>query len=225
MTHPLSKIQRTLFAAIYTIALALSAISCAENGGDSSQSTTESAAASKQDAIIVMETRLGDITLQIDAQRAPISAANFLRHVDIGFYNGTVFHRVIDGFMVQGGGFDRDMQQKQSAAPISNEADNGLKNIVGSIAMARTSAPHSASSQFFINTAENDFLDHQDKTPRGWGYAVFGHVIDGMATVETISDAATGRHGRHQNVPLEAIVIERAYRSDRAVSTDSVEKK
>ena len=126
-----------------------------------------------------MMTNLGTIEIELDAQRAPKTVANFLRYVDKGFYNGTIFHRVIPGFMIQGGGFERGMKQKKTDAPIMNEADNGLKNDTGTIAMARTSSPHSASAQFFINAVDNTFLNHRDNTIQGWGYAVFGKVTQG----------------------------------------------
>lgn len=155
----------------------------------------------------VINTNLGAITVALDEQKAPQTVANFSRYAHQGFYNGTVFHRVIDGFMIQGGGFTADMAQKATAAPIPNEADNGLKNRKYTIAMARTAAPHSASSQFFINTANNDFLDHKDKSIQGWGYAVFGKITDGQAVVDKIAKVPTTERGMHANVPLQAVVI------------------
>lgn len=155
----------------------------------------------------VIDTNLGAITVSLDEKKAPKTVANFSRYARQGFYNGTVFHRVIDGFMIQGGGFTADMAQKATDAPIANEADNGLKNRKYTIAMARTAAPHSASSQFFINTADNGFLDHKDKSPQGWGYAVFGKVTDGQAVVDKIAKVPTADRGMHQNVPLQAVVI------------------
>ncbi|MEJ2038568.1 MAG: peptidylprolyl isomerase [Desulfosarcinaceae bacterium] len=154
-----------------------------------------------------METNKGVITLSLDQEKAPKTVANFLAYVDKGFYDGTVFHRVIKGFMIQGGGLTPDMQPKPTDAPIVNEADNGLKNSIGTIAMARTSQPHSATSQFFINTANNVFLNHRAKTSQGWGYCVFGRVVDGMDVVHAIEQVRTGmRHG-HKDVPVEPVVI------------------
>jgi len=152
----------------------------------------------------------GDVILQIDMQRAPKTGENFLRYVRDGFYDGTIFHRVIDGFMVQGGGFGPGMQQKEAGPSIENEADNGLSNTTGTIAMARTSDPHSASAQFFINSNDNEFLDFKSKTPEGWGYAVFGSVIEGKEVITRIEETKTTTRGGHQNVPVEDIVIERA---------------
>jgi len=158
-----------------------------------------------------LSTNLGDIVLELDAAKAPETVKNFLAYVNEGFYNGTIFHRVIDGFMVQGGGFTEDFQKKPTRAPIQNEADNGLKNLIGTIAMARTSAPHSATAQFFINVADNGFLDHRSPTPRGWGYAVFGKVIEGMDVVDKIRRSPTGSGGPfRKDVPRTPIVIEQA---------------
>ena len=159
---------------------------------------------------VQFETSKGNIVLELDAENAPNTVANFLSYVESGFYNGTIFHRVIPGFMVQGGGFDVDMQQKQTNDPIQNEANNGLKNAKGSISMARTSDPHSATAQFFINVVDNTNLDFTSETPHGWGYAVFGNVTQGMDVVMSIVEVATGNKGMHQNVPLEPIVIEKA---------------
>lgn len=156
---------------------------------------------------VKLETTLGDITIELNLDAAPETSRNFLDYVESGFYSGTVFHRVIDGFMIQGGGMDRDMQQKSTNAPIQNEADNGLGNDTGTIAMARTSDPHSASAQFFINVKDNDFLNHSSKTPQGWGYCVFGKVTDGMDTVNAIKGVKTGNSGGHQDVPLEPVEI------------------
>ena len=157
-----------------------------------------------------LTTSLGVIELELDARRAPITVANFLSYVDSGFYNGTIFHRVIPGFMIQGGGFLPGMQEKPTTGPIRNEADNGLRNAAGTIAMARTPDPHSASAQFFINTVDNVFLDHRAKTPEGWGYAVFGKVTKGIDVVTRIESVATGRAGMHQNVPVKDVVITKA---------------
>jgi len=159
--------------------------------------------------MIQMVTNHGTISIELDFDKAPKSAENFQQYVKDGFYDGTIFHRVINGFMIQGGGMTEDMNQKETRAPIENEADNGLKNLKGTLAMARTMDPHSASSQFFINVNDNDFLNHTSKTPQGWGYAVFGKVVDGMAVVEKIKAVATGNNGMHRDVPLEPVVIEK----------------
>jgi cyclophilin family peptidyl-prolyl cis-trans isomerase len=152
-------------------------------------------------------TNMGVIDIELDAQRAPKTTANFLHYVDKGFYNATIFHRVIPGFMIQGGGFETALKQKKTDAPIMNEADNGLKNAVGTIAMARTSNPHSASAQFFINTTDNAFLNHRDKTTRGWGYAVFGKVTTGMEVVKKIESTPTKSAAQFENVPVTDVVI------------------
>jgi peptidyl-prolyl cis-trans isomerase B (cyclophilin B) len=152
----------------------------------------------------------GIVTLQLDAEKAPVSTANFLSYVNKGHYDNTVFHRVIPGFMVQGGGFEVGMKQKPTDGEIQNEANNGLKNTHYTVAMARTSAPHSASSQFFINVADNDFLDHTAPTPSGWGYAVFAKVVSGTEIVDKIAGVKTGRKGFHDDVPMVDVVIEKA---------------
>lgn len=159
-----------------------------------------------------MTTSAGVIDIELDAKRAPVSTENFLNYVDRGAYDGTIFHRVIPGFMIQGGGFTPGMKQKPSGAPIKNEADNGLKNTAGTIAMARTNDPNSATAQFFINTVDNTFLNHRDKTPQGWGYAVFGKVTSGMDVVKKIEAVATGNRGMHQNVPREDVLIQKVER-------------
>ncbi len=153
---------------------------------------------------------LGVITLELDSEKAPKSVENFLAYVGKGHYDGTIFHRVIPGFMVQGGGFEPGMNQKPTDAPIDNEANNGLKNDNYTIAMARTNAPHSATAQFFINVADNGFLNHTAPTAQGWGYAVFGKVVSGAEVVDKIKAAKTGRKGYHDDVPLEDVVIEKA---------------
>lgn len=152
---------------------------------------------------------IGVITLELDAEKAPKTVENFLNYVKKGHYEGTVFHRVIEGFMIQGGGFESGMKQRPTQAPIENEANNGLKNDHYTIAMARTSAPHSASAQFFINTADNDFLNHTAPTASGWGYAVFGQVIAGQDVVDEINGLKTGRKGMFDDVPKEDVVIEK----------------
>jgi peptidyl-prolyl cis-trans isomerase B (cyclophilin B) len=157
--------------------------------------------------MITFHTTMGDISIELDFDKAPISSANFLSYAKDNFYNDTVFHRVINGFMVQGGGMTSDMQQKQTNATIENEADNGLKNDIGTLAMARTADPHSASSQFFINVSNNDFLNHSGKNMQGWGYAVFGKVAEGMDVIEKIKTVATGSAFGHQDVPVDPIEI------------------
>ncbi|MBR0128954.1 MAG: peptidyl-prolyl cis-trans isomerase [Neisseriaceae bacterium] len=159
------------------------------------------------DTLVKMETSMGDIELVLDEKAAPKSVANFVKYANKGFYNGTIFHRVIPNFMIQGGGFTPDMTQKATDAPISNEAANGLKNQVGTIAMARTSDPNSATSQFFINVADNEFLNFKAPTPQYYGYAVFGRVSKGMEVVNKIVAVPTGNHGMHQNVPQKPVVI------------------
>ncbi|MGB1912432.1 MAG: peptidylprolyl isomerase [Porticoccaceae bacterium] len=164
--------------------------------------------------MITFRTTMGDISIELDFEKAPISSANFLNYAKENFYNDTVFHRVINGFMVQGGGMTSDMQQKETKAPIENEADNGLKNDIGTIAMARTADPHSASSQFFINVSNNDFLNHSGKNMQGWGYAVFGKVSEGMDVIEKIKAVATGSVFGHQDVPVDPIEITETLISD-----------
>ncbi|KHV22476.1 peptidylprolyl isomerase [Acinetobacter baumannii] len=159
---------------------------------------------------VELNTNKGRIVLELNTEKAPKTAANFLKYVRDGFYDGVIFHRVIDGFMIQGGGFDENFKEKATRDAIENEADNGLSNDVGTIAMARTQAPHSASAQFFINVKNNSFLNHTSKTAQGWGYAVFGKVVEGMDVVEAIKGVRTGNRGYHADVPLENVVIESA---------------
>ncbi len=160
--------------------------------------------------MIKLTTSLGDIEIELYADKAPKSVNNFIEYVESGHFDGLIFHRVIPGFMVQGGGFTEDMQQRQGRAPIENEADNGVKNLIGTLAMARTSDPNSATAQFFINLVDNAFLDFTAKTSQGWGYAVFGIVTSGMDVVEQMATVPTGRNGGHSDVPTEPIVIEKA---------------
>jgi peptidyl-prolyl cis-trans isomerase B (cyclophilin B) len=160
--------------------------------------------------MIKLHTSHGVIGLELEGERAPETAANFLQYVKDGHYSNTVFHRVIDGFMIQGGGFEPGMRQKPTRSPVKNEADNKLKNGAYTVAMARTSDPHSASAQFFINVADNDFLNYTASTPQGWGYCVFGRVVEGREVVDKIKAVKTGRKGMHQDVPLEDVVIQRA---------------
>jgi peptidyl-prolyl cis-trans isomerase B (cyclophilin B) len=161
-------------------------------------------------AKVLLKTNKGDITLSLDAAKAPKTVANFLQYVKSGHYDGTIFHRVIDNFMIQGGGMTTGLKQKSTLAEIENEANNGLKNLRGTVAMARTNEPHSASSQFFINLNDNDFLNHTAPNAQGWGYAVFGEVCEGMDVVDVIRKVKTGNAGFHQDVPTEDVTIEKA---------------
>jgi len=159
---------------------------------------------------IKLETSKGMMVIELDAEKAPNSAANFVEYVKDGFYDGVIFHRVIPNFMVQGGGMNPDMSEKANKTPIKNEANNGLKNDRGTLAMARTNDPHSATSQFFINLKDNDFLNHTSESPAGWGYAVFGKVVDGLDTIDEIAKVQTGNVGGHGDVPVEAVTIIKA---------------
>ena len=158
--------------------------------------------------MVIIHTTFGDIKLALDAEKAPKTVANFLSYAGDGYYDGTIFHRVIDNFMIQGGGFDTDMQQQACGDPVDNEADNGLKNDFGTVAMARTTDPHSATAQFFINVKDNDFLNHSGKNMQGWGYTVFGKVIEGSEVLDKIRAVATGSSNGHQDVPVDPIIIE-----------------
>lgn len=160
--------------------------------------------------VVELETNMGAIVIELNEEKAPKTVENFLNYVNSGHYEGTIFHRVIDGFMIQGGGMDAQMNEKKTNAPIENEADNGLRNDKGTIAMARTQDPHSATSQFFINVKDNDFLNHSGKNMQGWGYTVFGKVTDGMDVIEKMRSVATGRFGMHADVPNEPITINSA---------------
>jgi peptidyl-prolyl cis-trans isomerase B (cyclophilin B) len=171
--------------------------------GSSSENQTQGAGM----ITVHMDTSKGLVTLELDRDKAPETVGNFVEYAKAGFYDGTVFHRVIPGFMIQGGGFDADMKQKATRAPVKNEANNGLKNVTGSIAMARTSDPHSATAQFFINVKDNGFLDHSAPTTQGWGYCVFGKVVDGLDVVHAIEGVQTGNQAGHQDVPVEAVII------------------
>ena len=159
---------------------------------------------------VKLQTNQGDIVLELNAEKAPVTTENFLKYVNNGFFDNLIFHRVIKGFMIQGGGFDVDMKQKSTEAPIKNEADNGLKNDKYPIAMARTNDPQSATAQFFINAKDNDFLNFTAPTAQGWGYAVFGKVVEGQDVVDKIEGVKTGNRGFHQDVPVEPVIIEKA---------------
>ena len=160
--------------------------------------------------VVEIDTNMGAIVIELNEEKAPKTVENFLNYVKSGHYDGTIFHRIIDGFMIQGGGMDANMNEKTSGKPIENEADNGLKNEVGTLAMARTNDPHSATSQFFINVNDNGFLNHTGKNPQGWGYAVFGKVTSGMDVVEKMRGVPTGRFGMHADVPKEPVIIQSA---------------
>ncbi len=159
---------------------------------------------------VKLQTSMGDITLELDAEKAPLSVENYLNYVQTGHYDGLIFHRIIPNFMVQGGGIEPGMKERPNLTPIQNEADNGLKNDKGTIAMARTNDPHSATSQFFINLKDNDFLNHTGKDMRGWGYCVFGKVVEGIEVVEKMGQVATGNAAGHQDVPVEDVVLIKA---------------
>ena len=158
--------------------------------------------------MVIIRTTFGEMKVELDAEKAPNTVENFLNYARDGFFDGTIFHRVIDNFMIQGGGFDADMNQKPTGSPIENEADNGLKNDFGTIAMARTMEPHSATAQFFINVKDNDFLNHTGKNMQGWGYAVFGKVTEGAEVLDKIRAVDTTSRGGHQDVPVDPVIIE-----------------
>ncbi len=198
-----------LTACSFALAFAPALVSAAPAAAPSN-STSEGTKAMSTNPRVKLHTNQGDMVITLDAAKAPKTVENFLTYVKEGFYNGTVFHRVIDGFMIQGGGFEPGMKQKPTHAPIENEANNGLKNDKYTLAMARTSDPHSATAQFFINVSNNDFLNFTAPTPNGWGYAVFGSVTEGTDVVDKIKGVKTGNKGFHQNVPNEDVIIEKA---------------
>lgn len=211
VTHKRSNLFTDAFLpSIFCIILFLSSIQSSAMEPVSKPLSSDS---DEQSAVttVVLETSLGNIQLDLFADKAPTSVANFLQYVNDGYYDGTQFHRVIDGFMIQGGGFTADLVKKDTRGAIQNEADNGLLNTTGSIAMARTNAPHSATSQFFINVADNNFLNHSGKTPRQWGYAVFGNVTQGMDVVTAIKAVPTNTQAGFANVPVEPVLIIKAY--------------
>jgi peptidyl-prolyl cis-trans isomerase B (cyclophilin B) len=223
--------MRTMYRPLAIVLCAMLWIGCEPNGQDKNISASkekeptvakpEKQPETKQqqdtipaskNPVVVLETSKGNITIEMYPDKAPQTVENFLQYVDAKQYDGVIFHRVISGFMIQGGGFTPDMKEKPTRQSIQNEADNGLKNDLGTIAMARTPNPHSASAQFFINHKNNDFLNHTGKTPQGWGYCVFGKVIDGMDVVDAVAKVRTGSVGGYDDVPLEAVVIKRVYR-------------
>ncbi len=172
--------------------------------------TADGATAQRSECMVTLHTSEGDIVIELFRDKAPKTTENFLEYVRSGHYDGTIFHRVIDGFMIQGGGMDAEMKERETRDPIENEADNGVKNEAYTLAMARTQDPHSATSQFFINVADNQFLNHKSKTPQGWGYAAFGKVVEGQDVVDTIKQVPTGRKGFHDDVPVSPVIIESA---------------
>lgn len=191
--------------AIYSLAIVFVLNSCSKKNDEAEMPIIEETSMTQ----VTIKTSLGDIQLELDGEKAPITVENFVSIANSGYYAGTIFHRVINGFMVQGGGLNADMSNKSTGtAPIQNEANNGLANDRGTIAMARTMEPHSATGQFFINHKDNSFLNHTGENPQGWGYAVFGKVTEGMDVVDAIADVATSSSGGHQDVPLEVITIE-----------------
>ncbi|MCD6705761.1 MAG: peptidylprolyl isomerase [Thiobacillus sp.] len=194
---------------LFLAALLLGMSGCNASEPGTQTVTTAPAAGDPANPRVLIETTKGNITVELFPARAPLTTENFLRYVKSGFYDGLMFHRVIPGFMVQGGGMMPDMTEKPNGTPIPNEADNGLRNLRGTLAMARTGEPHSATSQFFINVADNRFLDHRGKSIEGWGYAVFGQVVDGMDVVDAIVTVPRGNRGPHGDVPLEPIVMQR----------------
>jgi len=197
---------RRLGTALFASALLAAGTSAAAANASTNQGTPTMTT----DTRVKLQTNQGDIVIELNAEKAPKTTENFINYVRDGFYDGTVFHRVINNFMVQGGGFEPGMKQKTAGKPIENEANNGLKNDRYTVAMARTSDPHSASAQFFINVADNDFLNHTAPTTNGWGYAVFGQVVEGTDVVDKIKGVKTGNRGFHQDVPAEDVVIEKA---------------
>ncbi len=203
----MTRISTFLFALLLGTTLATTGCGAKEPGKQTV--STEPAAGQPANPKVLIETSKGNITIELFAGKAPASVENFLSHVKTGFYDGTVFHRVIPGFMIQGGGMLPDMTEKSRGAPIRNEANNGLKNLRGTLAMARTGDPHSATSQFFINVADNYFLNHRGESFEGWGYAVFGQVVSGMEVADAIVAVPRGDQGMHQDVPLEPVVMKR----------------
>jgi len=206
--------KRRLVAAATLLAIAgMPALSLAQSKAQPDAAKAQTCQANMKGSApmkVKLTTSMGAITIELNKEKAPISTENFVKYVESGHYNGTIFHRVIDGFMVQGGGFTKDMQQKAVVAPIKNEASNGLKNEIYTLAMARTGVRDSATAQFFINVKANEFLNYRDETPQGWGYAVFGKVVEGMDIVDKIRKVPTGNSGMHQNVPLEPVTIDKA---------------
>ena len=225
MLPQIKSIKKISKLSLATLAMVFMSACSAENTATQSSITPQTTAADTATKVdisdtatespsVVFETSAGNFTVKLNAEEAPLTVANFLQYVESGFYRGTIFHRVISNFMIQGGGFTVDMTKKATRTPIVNEADNGLKNTVGTIAMARTNAPHSATSQFFINVENNSSLNHRAKNSRGWGYAVFGEVTEGLSVIEAIKTVPVAPRAGHQHIPLEAIIIQRIYLLD-----------
>nr|WP_233161470.1 MULTISPECIES: peptidylprolyl isomerase [unclassified Achromobacter] len=209
-SHPFLRLLRHAACGLAFAALMPAVAGAAPSSNQVKTSTSEGKTSMSSNPRVKVQTNLGDFVITLDADKAPKTVANFLAYTKEGFYNGTIFHRVIDGFMIQGGGFEAGMKQKPTKAPIENEANNGLKNDKYTLAMARTNDPQSATAQFFINVANNDFLNFSAPTANGWGYAVFGKVTEGTDVVDKIKAVKTGNSGFHQNVPAEDVVIEKA---------------
>ena len=211
MNHPfsISWVKRSSALVLLTAFFIGSGAAFAQSLSQTSQTNQDTSSMSTSPRV-KLDTTAGEIVIELNAAEAPKSSENFLTYVRDGFYDNTIFHRVIDGFMVQGGGFEPGMKQKTTRDPIENEANNGLKNDMYTLAMARTNDPHSATAQFFINVSNNDFLNHTAPTAQGWGYAVFGKVVEGQDVVDKIRGVKTGNAGFHQNVPTEDVVIEKA---------------
>ena len=201
----------SLFAPLFILGCAStnSAIASQTQPNSTSNANTQETTMSNM-PLVELETSMGNITIELNEEKAPKTVENFLNYVKSGHYDGTIFHRIIDGFMIQGGGMDAEMNEKATNAPVENEADNGLKNDAGTIAMARTQDPHSATSQFFVNVKDNDFLNHSGKNMQGWGYTVFGKVTSGMDVIEKMRGVPTGRFGMHADVPKEPVIINSA---------------
>ncbi len=208
--HPILRLLRHAACSVAIGALLPAAAGAQPSPIQTKPSTSEGHTSMSSNPRVKVQTNLGDFVITLDADKAPKTTANFVSYVKDGFYNGTIFHRVIDGFMIQGGGFEPGMKQKATKAPVENEANNGLKNDKYTIAMARTNDPQSATAQFFINVANNDFLNFTAPTANGWGYAVFGKVTEGTDVIDKMKGVKTGNSGFHQNVPTEDVVIEKA---------------
>lgn len=194
---------------LFVLGVTLAVSGCGTRETSQTAAPAEPSAKQEPNPQVLIETTKGNITIELFPDKAPVSVENFLGYVIAGFYDGTVFHRVIPGFMIQGGGMLPDLTERPTLGPIKNEADNGLKNVRGTLAMARTGDPHSATAQFFINVADNDFLDHHGKNFNGWGYAVFGKVVSGMEVADAIVAVPRGDRGMHQDVPHEPVIMKR----------------
>ena len=197
----------SLFAPLFILGCASNSSIASQTQPNSTSNTNNQETIMSNMPVVELETSMGNITIELNQEKAPKTVENFLTYVKSGQYEGTIFHRIIDGFMIQGGGMDAEMNEKKTNAPVENEADNGLKNDQGTVAMARTQDPHSATSQFFINVKDNDFLNHTGKNAQGWGYTVFGKVTSGMDVIEKMRGVPTGRFGMHADVPKTPVTI------------------